>query len=172
MPPRRSAAEDNWSRFDLRCHGSFMSKRELWHFFSSFVIAAKLWVRRRESVPPTHLGGLPTQLSVTLIKSSVTLNGACSAANLAFVEVSGGSDSRHIMQNKETNKTLFALKNALQRYRLDFMAWHKMSFTAIPNGTGLGHFQGLTPRLHSCSWREIPFNYAKNKNKNNAKYIL
>lgn len=76
---------------------------------------------RRESVPPTHLGGLPTQLSVTLIKS-VTLNGACSAANLAFVEVSGGSDSRHIMQNKETNKTLFALKNAPQRYRLDFMA--------------------------------------------------
>lgn len=122
--------------------------------------------------PPTHLGGLPTQLSVTLIKSSVPLNGACSAANLAFVEVSGGSDSRHIMQNKETNKTLFALKNALQRYRLDFMAWHKMSFTAIPNGTGLGHFQGLTPRLDSCSWREIPFNYAKNKNKNNAKYIL
>lgn len=72
--------------------------------------------------PPTHLGGLPTQLSVTLIKTSVPLNGACSAANLAFVEVSGGSDSRHILQNKETNKTLFALKNALQRYHLDFMA--------------------------------------------------
>lgn len=56
MPPRRSAAEDNWSCFDLRCHGSFMSKRELWHFFSSFVIAAKLRVRRRESVS-THTSG-------------------------------------------------------------------------------------------------------------------
>lgn len=141
-----------------------MSKRELWHFFSSFVIAAKLRVRRRECVS-THTSGWSAQLSVTLIKSSVPLNGACSPANLAFVEVSGGSDSRHIMQNKETNKTLFALKNALKRYHLPFMAWYKMSFTAIPNGTGHGHFQGLTARLDSCSWREIPFDYTKNPRK-------
>lgn len=60
--------------------------------------------------PPTHLGGLPTQLSVTLIKTSVPLNGACSAANLAFVEVSGAVIHDTFCKTKKQIKPCLLLK--------------------------------------------------------------
>lgn len=112
MPPQRSAAEDDWGRFDSTCHGSFMSKRELWHFFPNLSSWQKLRPHSQECIS-THTSGWSAQLNVTLIKTFVPAaapNSACSAMNLTFVEVSRGVDSWHIMQNKETNKTLFALK--------------------------------------------------------------
>lgn len=80
---------------------------------------------RRESVPPTHLGGLPTQLSVTLIKSSVTLNGAS-----LLLKCLGAVIHDTLCKTKKQIKPCLLLK--MHCKDIVWILWHDIKWVLLP----------------------------------------
>lgn len=93
-----------------------MSNRELWPLFSTSVIMAKFGVYSHGCVSTTHTAGWSAVVNVTPrpsptdedLSAERPWTAAGSALPSALLEVSGDTDSPHIMQNtKESIDGLF-----------------------------------------------------------------